>query len=171
VSSRYDLVAVLFGLTLLLPSVRADDTDQALNADLQSMVAAVKTNDFGVAIDMMYSPVAEADGGRDALKKIAATASTGTEGKAYKIVSYDLIPPYQRVSTSVSDYVIIPIRLVVGVGTHCIQETAYELAIKPHGATKWEYLNGSNISPEMKSKYFPDLKDTDLPQVSSKMLY
>jgi hypothetical protein len=171
VSSRYDLVAVLFALTLLFAALRADDTDEALNSDLQRMVAAVKASDYDVAIDMMYSPVAEADGGREALKKIAATASTGTEGKAYKIISYDLILPYQRVSTPERDYVIIPVRVVVGVGSHNIEEDAFELAIRSHGTTKWEYLNGSNITPEMKDRYFPDLKDTDLPQVTSKMLY
>lgn len=165
------LAALLFGLIIFCPSIRADDTDKIFAADLQRLFTAVKTNDFDTPIDMMYSPVLEASGGRDAMRKEAGQLKEKFSAIGLKYVSMDSVPPYQRVTTTANDYVIIPTHIVIDAGLHRFETNGYELAIKAHHSSKWEYMDGAGITPEMRSSFFPDLKDTVLPEVKRKKLY
>jgi hypothetical protein len=67
--------------------------------------------------------------------------------------------------------VIIPAHQVIEVDTHRIDTISYELAIRARGTTKWQYLDGAAITSEMKDQYFPDLKNTDFPEIKTKILY
>jgi hypothetical protein len=90
--------------------------------------------------------------------------------KNFQITTFETVAPFHRVKTSVNDYVIIPVHVVTQIGIQCTDTTSFQLAIKPHGAKKWEYLNGTTITPELKSRFFPDLKDVAFPPVKNKLL-
>ncbi|MDB4793632.1 hypothetical protein OAG63_01205 [Methylacidiphilales bacterium] len=165
-------VTLLFALCFFSPHLRADDSDAALNADVQRIIAAVKNNDLGLVVDMMYSPYVEAAGGVDSVKAQAAAAKTVMNAKGLKILSFDCIKPFTPISTADRDYVIIPVHTVMEMDSHQYDITSYWLAIKAHGTAKWQYLSGSGLNkmPEVKKRLLPDLKDTPLPEIKTKML-
>ncbi len=112
----------------------------------------------------MYEPVVEAGGGKDHL--IAQSKMLANIG-SLKLV--ETFKPYTYVSGTQNDYVIVSTHANVVVGGRHFDYRSYELGIKPRSGGKWEYLDGTGITPQARSVFLSDLPaDTSLPTVQKK---
>jgi hypothetical protein len=166
---KWRVLKVLGILTILaqlsVEAVRADD-DAVFDQDIAKLGAAMKSSDFPTIIDMMYTPIVNAGGGRD---KLVAQSRSMTSSVTF--ISLDPIKPYRQISGTKNDYEVIPTRAILEVRGNRYQSSSFELAVRPHGASAWQYVDGAGITPQFRTLFFSDLPaDATLPEHSTKLI-
>jgi hypothetical protein len=144
-------VCLLF-VSLPVSLLRGDDDDAVLEKDIATMSAAYAKQDYGTVVDMMYAPAVQAGGGKENL-----LAQLKTAAGAAAFISIAPIKPYTRLSGAKNDYVIIPTRALLKIDADSYEAFSSELAIRPHGGTAWQYIDGSGITPQVREMFFIDL--------------
>jgi hypothetical protein len=158
------LAGITLAVSLLSVTALADDGDKEIDADVQRGDAAIKANSADVSVELLYKPFLDAIGmTRDQMKKLASAEMQKMAAQRIKIVRCDPVLPYKHFSTTANDYALITLHEEMWVGLDCYELTDPELAIRPHGSSKWEYLSLGKLSPELKERLFPDLKNINFP--------
>ena len=128
------------------------------------MKTAMMTKDSATLIDLMYAPVVEAGGGKDAL-----LASTKSMMEQVTFNSFESNKPYTYYTGNDNDYVVVATHIILTMGGQKMDSVSFELGIKSHNGGGWEYVDGAGIKPAVRAKFFPDLpKDVVLPEVKHK---
>jgi hypothetical protein len=138
-----------------------DPRDAQVDQDMQRLKTATLSKDTGTMIDMMYQPVVVAGGGKDNL-----VAQSKSIMDLVTFTSFDVVKPYTYASSATNDYVVVPTHILLKIGDRQIDSQSYELGIKPHQGSQWQYLDGSGIKPPVRQRFLSDLPaDMVLPQV------
>ncbi len=154
-SFRFSFFSALIvcALTLLPCQARADDSrDIAVDQDIQRMQKAITAADYATLIDLMYQPIVQVGGGKDAmLAQVKAAAGQMT------FSSFEAAKPYVYYSGTDNDYVVVTTHFILTVKGHQIDSSSYELGIKSHKGGNWQYVDGAGVQPQIRDKFFPDL--------------
>jgi len=128
------------------------------------MKTAMTTGDYATLIDLMYKPVVQAGGGKDALLGL-----TKSMMEQVTFNSFESTKPYTYYTGNDNDYVVVNTHIIMTVSGQKMDSTSFEMGIKSHNGGGWEYVDGAGIKPAMRAKFFPDLpKDVVLPEVKHK---
>jgi hypothetical protein len=151
-------------LTFSIP-LRADDTDAAIDSDVQKMAQAFKISDAKTMVDMEYKTFIESHGGREAAIMGFARIFAIMRAHGVRVSKFEAIKPYKKISSEVYDYVIVPSREDFQIGSHQYEGQSFFVAVKFHDADHWQYLEWSPEVEKDRDILFPGLpKDLSLPK-------
>jgi hypothetical protein len=158
------LLLATAGLLLLALRLPADPADAAIDADMSRLGTAMLQNDIPTLVDMMYAPVVSQFGGRQVMIDNGNKLMLLMAQKSARLVSIEFPKPYRRIAAKDHDYVIIPDHMVMQYGPHHIDTRSFQLGIRNHSSATWQYLTGTQITPQVRDQLFPDFpKDVAFP--------
>jgi hypothetical protein len=140
--------------------------DKAIEIMMQKLESTFMAGDYGYSIDVMYAPMVESMGGREAL--LTATKNVVVQMKQQNIVlhSWKAQKPYSYVKGESRLYAVISYESIMTIGGKKMRQESYGLGIKT-GDSPWQFVNGDNLSAAMYKEFLPDFpKSFELPKVN-----
>lgn len=129
--------------------------DKAIDAVMNRLAGAFKTNDYSYVIDVMYAPIVRNFGGKTKAIEDAKAVVDQMKGQGMIVTSWKAIKPYTYCSGVSNRYAIIPYQMETEYDGRTIKQTGYQLGIKTPGS-HWQFVNGDRLTPEIFSAFFPD---------------
>jgi hypothetical protein len=111
-------------------------------------------------------------GGKDAARVSFSDTLTQMHAMRMGIESLEFPEPPTFIEGKAGrQYVVVPTRSIITVKDERVESDNFLLGIKETGATRWTYLYGSRVTPEVLSSLFPDFPSGyTFPLISRKKL-
>jgi len=140
------------------------EDDKAIDAVMEKLESSFLAGDYYYALDVMYSPILEAGGGKEKGRESIKAVLEQMKEKQIVCVSWKAKKPYQYIKTESRTYAIIPYEAVMMIGTQKLRQHSYQLGIKTADSI-WQFTNGDSLNPAMFGQFFPDFPTTiELPK-------
>jgi hypothetical protein len=139
--------------------------EKIIDAVMEKLERTYKAGDYTYAFEVMYSPIMDRIGGKAKGLELARAVAAQAKEEQIIIVSWTPRKPYKFVTGTSHTYAIIPYESLITIAGKKMKQTSFQFAIKVSDS-KWEFVNGDNLNPEMLAELFPDFpKDIELPKL------
>jgi len=152
----------------------AADTAEATTVqnDVRSMMEALYKGDVNALLAFTYPGLVTALGGEDAAKARlrAFLLQTNDLGVAVEAFSFPEAPTFLEGKMG-RRFAVIPTRSIIVVKGQRIESESYLLGVKEPGSSRWTYVDGSRVTPDMLASLLPDFPSGyTLPLISRRQL-
>lgn len=164
--------ALLFGSMAINSGFPSSENEIAMNnAAIDEVMRKVKAGfeagDDTYTIEIMYLPVVEMLGGREAVLMASKTVREKMQSMNIEVLSWSVTKPYRYVTTDSRKYALIPYDSTMTMNGRRIHSYGYQLGIKEDGRG-WEFISGDVMNNQLYTQLFPDFpQGVDLPLVST----
>lgn len=146
----------------LLPDDPSDD--KAIDAVMDKLATTCKAGDYTYAVDVMYTPILDAGGGKEKALEDARSFMEWAKAQQIIYVSWKTKKPYEYLAGTSHKYAIISSETVMKYGDKTLRQTSYQLGVKT--VSGWQFVDGVTLTQDFFDQYFPDFpKDVELPKV------
>ncbi len=120
---------------------------------------AAQSRDLTYAIDVMYTPMLDKMGGKQAAKVAAKVMQAQMKSQRVSFISWKAQRPYTYIPAKTRRFAIVRYDAVFENDGQRLKVRGYLLGIKSP-ATTWQFVNGDDLDSETFTQYFPDFPKT-----------
>ena len=146
---------IFFGLAL--PLVANEQTVLSL---LRPVADATLKGNLTAGIDLMYEPVVADFGGKEKVLEAAEALKTQMAELNMKMVRFDMLQPFKFVKSETRHYVVVPTLVEMDAPAGLVRAHGFQFGVEVEPG-KWQFLDGSRLTPAVMKKYFPDFPATE----------
>jgi len=169
---RLFFVTVAISLAAFAQGAASASDIELVQRDVRTLIGAVYSGDLDTVIRFTHPRVVTSLGGSSSARATLARVLAQTQSAGMKLES--LVFPNQPVflqGDGRRQYVVVPTRLVIMANGQRLESFNFQFGVREPGGAGWTYMEGSRVTPQLLSAWFPDFPASHkFPTISRKKL-
>ena len=141
------------------PAGQAEEPVEAARKQAQAAGDATRKKDIDALLFFTYPPVLEMMGGKAKAKEIILKGMADMEKQGFRIGPTTAHRGEQLIKGKDALYCLVPLDLEIVSPQGKLRTRSFMLGISKDGGARWTFVSGSQLTPEMMRKLFPDVAD------------
>jgi hypothetical protein len=139
------------------PAGLAEEPAETARKQAQQAGDATRKKDIDTLLALTYPPVLEMMGGKAKAKEIIVKGMADMEKDGFRIGPTTAHRGEQLVKVKDTLYCVVPLDMEISAPQGRLRSRSFMLGISRDGGARWTFVSGSQLTPEMMRKLFPEI--------------